>query len=90
MQLPRSNCRGCGSFPNNLHAFPPSMEVSVGYYGCMDGIGRVETGAETESNAWSNYTAVIFTVIASRFLVWQSFSDGTVAYMRLPRTKRSQ
>ena len=48
--------------PNNPIAFPPSMEVSVGYYCCMDATGRVESGTETESNAWSNYRAV--------FLAW--------------------
>ena len=37
--------------PNNPIAFPPSMEVSVGYYCCMDATGRVESGTETESNA---------------------------------------
>jgi acyl-[acyl carrier protein]--UDP-N-acetylglucosamine O-acyltransferase len=45
--------------PNNPFAFPPSMEVSVGYYGCMDGTGRVESGTETESNAYVHGRTVL-------------------------------
>jgi len=37
--------------PDNPFAFPPSMEVRCRGYDYREVIGRVEPGAETESNA---------------------------------------